>query len=148
MRRPVGVKRALCSFGWTRFFSRRVSHCRHASIRTLEERVISLGACWAFSFQPVLLSVWRPIVSLKSGTWPRPLTQSPELGFGFCLFPSSDDFDLALAVLRGCCNGYSVAVVQGVVHLPAHPQMMQQYRQLSCCGHDGALFTVSSSSFR
>jgi len=23
-------------------------HCRHASIRTLEERFVSLGACWAF----------------------------------------------------------------------------------------------------
>ena len=34
--------------------------------------IVSLGACWAFSVQPVLLSVWRPFVSLKSGTWPRP----------------------------------------------------------------------------
>jgi len=32
------------------------SHCRHASIRTLEERIVSLGACGAFSIQPVLLS--------------------------------------------------------------------------------------------
>jgi hypothetical protein len=62
------------------------SSSRHASIRTLEERIISLGACWAFSIQPVLPSDWRPIVSLKSGTWPRPLTQSPELGFGFLSF--------------------------------------------------------------
>ena len=45
-------------------FSRRVDHCRHASIRTLEERFISLGACWAFSFQPVLPSDWRPVVRL------------------------------------------------------------------------------------
>src|SRR6476620_3266100 len=40
------------------------SHCRHASIRTLEERFVSLGACWAFSVQPVLPSVWRPVVRL------------------------------------------------------------------------------------
>ncbi len=46
------------------FSSRRVGHCRHASIRTLEERIISLGACWAFSVQPVLLSVWRPVALL------------------------------------------------------------------------------------
>jgi hypothetical protein len=39
------------------------SHCRYASIRTLEERIVSLGACWAFSFQPVLPSDWRPVVS-------------------------------------------------------------------------------------
>jgi hypothetical protein len=62
-------------------------HCRHASIRTLEERFISLGACWAFSLQPVLPSVWRPVVLfLQSGTWARPLTQSPELGFGLLSF--------------------------------------------------------------
>jgi hypothetical protein len=61
-------------------------HCRHASIRTLEERFVSLGAYWAFSFQPVLLSVCRPLVLLlESGTWARRLTQSPELGVGFCL---------------------------------------------------------------
>jgi hypothetical protein len=39
-------------------------HGRHASIRTLEERFISLGACWAFSFQPVLPSDYRPWVLL------------------------------------------------------------------------------------
>src|SRR5215831_9696923 len=75
---------SLCSE--TEFFSHRVSHCRHASIRTLEERIVSLGACWAFSFQPVLPSVWRPLVSLRSGTWPRRLTQSPELGFEALVF--------------------------------------------------------------
>jgi len=64
-------------------------HCRHASIRTLEERFSSLGAGWAFSFQPVLPSDYRPWVLLfSSGTRARPLTQSPELGFGLCLFSS------------------------------------------------------------
>jgi len=69
------------------FLSPPSSHCRHASIRTLEERIISLGAYWVFSFQPVLPSVWRPVVLfLESGTWARPLTQSPELGFGLLSF--------------------------------------------------------------
>ena len=77
-----------CVFLLDTCFSCRVATCRHASIRTLEERIISLGAYWAFSFQPVLPSVWRPVVSLESGTWPRPLTQSPELGFGFYFFSS------------------------------------------------------------
>jgi len=67
--------------------------CRHASIRTLEERLVSLGACWAFLIQPVLPSVWRPVVLLlQSGTWARRLTQSPELGFGLCLFSSWNGF--------------------------------------------------------
>jgi hypothetical protein len=62
-------------------------HCRYASIRTLEERLVSLGAGWAFSVQPVLPSVWRPVVLLFArGTWARPLTQSPELGFGLLSF--------------------------------------------------------------
>src|SRR5579872_53379 len=65
MRRPVGVKWVLLFFCWTRFFSGRVSHCRHPSIRTLVSDLASLGACWAFSFQPVLLSVWRPVILLS-----------------------------------------------------------------------------------
>ena len=94
MRRPVGVKSILFSFCETTFVLPPSGCCRHASIRTLEERLVSLGACWAFSIQPVLPSVWRPVVLLlQSGTWARRLTQSPELGFGFCLFSSWNDFD-------------------------------------------------------
>src|SRR5271156_5684793 len=80
-------------------------HCRHASIRTLEERLVSLGACWAFSVQPVLLSVWRPVVPLlQSRTWARRLTQSPELGFGLCLFFSWNGFVFTrLRLLSLCC---------------------------------------------
>ena len=85
-------------------------HCRHASIRTLEERFVSLGACWAFSFQPVLPSDYRPVVLLlQSGTRARPLTQSPELGFGFCLFSSWNGFVFyaaaATVVRLLLCNG-------------------------------------------
>src|ERR1700756_4656145 len=109
----------------------------------------SLGACGAFSIQPVLPSVWRPLVALKSGTWPRTLTQSPELGFDFCLFSSWKDFDLVFAfVLRSCCHRQSAAAVQWLVYFPAHPQMMQQHRQLSCRGHNRSLLTVSSAALR
>src|ERR1700733_14268477 len=49
MRRPVGVKWILRWLRWTRFLVLPPSgHCRHASIRTLEERFVSLGAWWAF----------------------------------------------------------------------------------------------------
>src|ERR1700721_675767 len=89
MRRPVGVKSILCSFRETTFVLPPSGRCRHASIRTLEERFVSLGACWAFSYQPVLPSDWRPVVLLLEGrTWARRLTQSPELGFeAFLFFP-------------------------------------------------------------
>ena len=99
-------------------FSRRVSHCRHASIRTLEERFFSLGAHWAFSFQPVLLSVWRPVVLLlQSGTWARRLTQSPELGFGLLSFVFLERFLILFLGGRGNCN--STAIVQWLVHFSA-----------------------------
>jgi hypothetical protein len=39
-------------------------HCRHPSIRTLNERS-ALGASWVFSFQPVLPPVWRPLFHRK-----------------------------------------------------------------------------------
>src|SRR6478752_3107054 len=70
------------------------------------ERFVSLGAHRAFSVQPVLPSDWRPVVLLlQSGTWARRLTQSPELGFGFCLFPSWSGFVFTRQPLLsfGCC---------------------------------------------
>src|ERR1035438_3746583 len=110
MRRPVGVKRILFSFRETLFVLPPSGRCRHASIRTLEERFVSLGACWAFSFQPVLPSVWRPVVLLlQSRTWARPLTQSPELGFVFSLPGTVLTFVLVCCSTRltplsfGCC---------------------------------------------
>ena len=49
-------------FSETKIFLQPNSHCRHASIRTLEERFVSLGADWAFSVQPVLPPDLRPAV--------------------------------------------------------------------------------------
>ena len=70
MRRPVGVKSILHGLHEQGFVLPPSGRCRHASIRTLEERFISLGACWALSVQPVLPSLWRPVVLvLQSGTW-------------------------------------------------------------------------------
>ena len=65
MRRPVGVKSILVVFSLDKLFLLPPrGRCRHASIRTLEERFVPLGACWAFSYQPVLPSDWRPVVLL------------------------------------------------------------------------------------
>src|SRR5580704_19190246 len=77
----------------------------------------SLGACWAFSFQPVLPSVWRPaILLLQSGTRARRLTQSPELGFRLLIFLSQRCFVFMLrapSTGAGCC-----ATVRMLLHLP------------------------------
>ena len=60
-----------------------------------------------------------------------------------------NDFDFAFAVgLRSCRQCHSVAVVQGLVHFSAHPQVMQQHRQLSCRSHDRSLLSVSSATLR
>jgi hypothetical protein len=64
--------------------------------------------------------------ALTSGTWARPLTQSPELGFGLLSFSSWTILILfCLVVLCSCRHGRSVAVVERFVHFAAHPQVMQ-----------------------
>jgi len=88
MRRPVGVKSILWFFRWTRFFSGRVGHCRHASIRTLEGAIGSLRCRLGVLGSAGAAICLAPCGSAlrESRTWARPLTQSPELGFGFDLY--------------------------------------------------------------
>ena len=86
--------------------------------------------------------------ALAIRTWARRLTQSPELGFGFCLSSSWNDFGFAFAFLRGCRNRHAAAIVQRLVYFSTHPQMMQQHRQLSCRGDNGSLLPVSSTALR
>jgi hypothetical protein len=71
MRRPVGVKSVLSFFGWARFSLRRVATVATLPSALFDER-FSLGASWAFSFQPVLPPVSRPLFLGAA--------QSPELG--------------------------------------------------------------------
>jgi hypothetical protein len=44
--------------------------------------------------------------------------------------------------LRGCGYGRWAAVVQWLIHFSAHPQAMEQHRQLSRGRHDGSLLAV------
>jgi len=51
------------------FFIEELSLCRVAAVAMLPFALsrsdsFSLGACWAFSLQPVLPSVWRPVILL------------------------------------------------------------------------------------
>src|SRR6202795_461593 len=48
--------------------------------------------------------------------------------------------------LRGRGYGRGAAVVQRFVHFSAHPQVMQQHRQLSRGRHDGSLLPASSTT--
>jgi hypothetical protein len=63
------------------------------------------------------------ILLFPSRTWARPLTQSPELGFGLCLFSSWNAFDFCFVfiVLCGCRHCRSAAVVQWFVRFSARP---------------------------
>jgi hypothetical protein len=67
------------------------------------------------------------VLVFESRTWARRLTQSPELGFGFC-FSSWNGFALYFVFeLRSYWNRTSAVVVQGLVHFSAHPEVMQQH---------------------
>src|SRR6266550_5277091 len=100
MRRPVGVKSIL--FCWTRCFLQPSRHCRHPSIRTLDER-LSLGASWAFSFQPVLPPDCRPVFLFaeKVGQAINAVTGTRLVDL---VFPFSECFDFMPppASLSGC----------------------------------------------
>src|SRR6202035_1803832 len=104
MRRPVGVKSILCCFLWTKVFSPAewpLSPPFHPHSRGA---IVSLGACWAFSVQPVLPPDYRPRFHLEDESWARRLTQSPELGFRLWLFLSKSVFGFMqpLASLWAC----------------------------------------------
>jgi hypothetical protein len=95
-------------FSLTKVSSRRVATV--AMLPSALSRSESFARCMlGVLVQPVLPSVWRPVVLLfSSGTRARPLTQSPELGFGFCLsLPGTVLFYAAVAtvVRRLLCNG-------------------------------------------
>ena len=125
--------------------------CRHASIRTLEERFISLGACWAFSVQPVLPSDWRPVVLLlQSRTWRRRLTQSPELGFGLLSFLFGNGFDFCFVFLfyTDCRHCSSAAVLLHWFSASRRSPTgdARQPRELSGGGDDGSLLAALSAT--
>ena len=50
-------------------------------------------------------------------------------------------------VLRGCRHCRSAAIVQRFVRFSAHPQVMQQHRQLSCGGDDRSLLPALPAAF-
>ena len=142
MRRPVGVKWVLLFFRWTRFFSRRVATVATLPSALFNERFVALGASWVFSFQPVLPPDYRPLFCLTTevGQAINAVTGTRLWAFVFSL-PGTVLF------LRGRGYGRGAAVVQRLVHFSAHPQVMQQHRQLSRGRHDGSLLAVPPSTF-
>jgi hypothetical protein len=137
MRRPVGVKSIFAVRG-TSLFSRRVATVAMLPSALSRSDFISLGACWAFSFQPVLPSVCRPVVLLlQSRTWARRLTQSPELGFGFVfsLPGTALTFVLFFGSTRlpplsfGCCCATVRTLLRSPTGDAAAPRAFLQWRR-------------------
>ena len=125
------------------------SHCRHASIRTLEERFVRSVHVGRSRFSRCchLINDLRFILRMKVGLALDAVTGTRLWRLSF-LFLGTVLLCFSFLLLRGCCNCNSTAIVQGLVDFSAHPQVMQQHCQLSCRGHDGPLLCVSSSSFR
>ena len=103
MRRPVGVKWILLFFCWTRFFSGRVSHCRHPSIRTLVSdfvRSVQVGRS-RFSRCCHLIIDLSSIYTMEVGQAIRRSHRNSALAFVFSLPGTVLGLFLPF-VLRGC----------------------------------------------
>ena len=157
MRRPVGVKWILFSFRETTFLLPPSGRCRHASIRTLEERFISLGACWAFSFQPVLPSDWRPVVRLfpsrTLGQATNAVTETRLWAFDFSL-PGTILTLFCLVVFTQLLQlsfGYCCATVRTLLRSPTGdattpPAFSRWPRWLASCRSSLHVLLVSGTS--
>jgi hypothetical protein len=130
------------------FFSR-YNYCRHPSIRTLDERS-SLGASWVFSFQPVLPPDFRPLLpSLrwKLGQAIDAVTETRRLNFGASCLGFLNPWILESKLCRGRQRHWSL-VPQWFVSFSAHPQPMQQHRQLARHRNHRSFLPILSPAFR
>src|SRR5690242_6369192 len=97
--------------------------CRVATVAMLPSALCvsdhSLGACWAFSVQPVLPSVWRPVILLSRES---NLGQAINAVTGTRLWALCFSLPRNGFVLCSCRNCNSTAVVQWLVHFSTHPQ--------------------------
>ena len=99
---------------------------------------VSLGASWVFSFQPVLPPVSRPLVpspAMEVGQAIRRSHRNSALGLLFFL---------PWKILTLCCRRHRrrVTVAQRFVHFSAHPQAMQQHRELSRGRNHGSFLPI------
>ena len=97
-----------------------------------------LGGCPRFSRCCYLISVLSS--HLFGGSWAPGLSRS-HLDSAAELGCSDQNF-------LGHCPHRLLTIAQWFVHLSAHPQPMQQYRQLSSHCHYGSLLGIFSSSLR
>jgi hypothetical protein len=144
MRRPVGVKWIRSGVALRKVFSAESFACRHPSILTLDEQSRSLGASWAFSFQPVLPPDYRPAIRLlRIEPGPGVRRSHRNSALSFCFSFRRKCLSVFGLVLR-CRHHPAIAVVQRFIHFSTHPQVMQQHRQLSCRRDDAPNTSLSA----
>ena len=137
MRRPVSVK-SVFVFLTRSFWFEPGRLCRHPAIRTVVLSDGSLGASWASSVQQVLLPDNRPrLPSACTGVGP---------GLGRSHLNSAVESAVPIQPLRHGAYRF-VAVPQGLIDFPAHPQLVKQYGQLPCYGNDRSLLGILPSAF-
>src|SRR5438105_247840 len=151
MRRPVGVKSVLFSFCWTKVFlppSLPLSPCFHphsrGAIRFARRMLGVLGSAGA----AICLAPSGPALGeWNLGQTINAVTRTRLWLFVFSL-PGTVLILFRLFVLCGCRHCPSVAVMKRFVHLSAHPEVMQQHRQLSRRGHDRSLLPAFPKTLR
>src|SRR5438270_2207971 len=142
MRRPVGVKSIFAVRG-TSLFSRRVATVAmlpFALSRSDSFRSVQVGrsrfsrCCYLFG------ALWPCSFRVEPGQAIDAVTGTRLWAFVFFL-PGK------ILFLGGCSDCRSAAVVQWFVRFSAHPQVMQQHRQLSCRSHDRSLLPALPAAF-
>jgi hypothetical protein len=93
-----------------------------------------------FSFQWVLQPGCRSLMFRQADQGAGAIPQSPELGdlVGWHPFYQND---------LGCASNQLATVAERIIIFAAHPQLVQQHRQLSRHRHDGSLLGTLAASF-
>src|SRR5260221_14738347 len=122
MRRPVGVKSILVLLGEPSLFSPPswpLSPCFHPHSRgAIRFRSVHVGRSRYSRFCHLFVALW--FRSFRVEPWARPLTQSPELGFGFVFSLTGTILIFVLSfVLLGCRHFRFAAVGQRFVRFSA-----------------------------
>ncbi len=129
-------------FSLDKVCSGRVSHCRHPSIRTLDERLFRSVQVGRSRFSRCCHLLGDLYFISKDAVGPGVRRSHRNSASWFLTFLSPEMF------LWLCCDRQRtwLAIVQRFVHFCAYPQVMQQHRQLPCRGNDGTFLPVPSTT--
>jgi hypothetical protein len=140
MRRPVDVKAHFRFLLSVTLFS----FSQAASVAILPSALFcerySLGARWVFSFSRCCYLIIDLSSHLFGGSWAPGLSRSH--------LDSAVELSCPDRNSLGHCPHCFLAIAQWFVHLSAHPQPMEQYRQLSSHGNHRSFLGIFPSALR